>query len=336
MITWIAPPAESRSGLAVYSMTLLPFLEGKDTVRWLPPGGAVPSDGGRRVYNLGNHPDNAPAMQAAWDSPDTVILHDVNLHHAALAASDPGRYFECGDLPLELRAAGAWSEPLAVHAPALAGLLNRQRLVFVHSRYALEVLRMRGVRVPVEVLPMGVAVPVVRSDKDPVSIGLFGHMGSNRELAGVLEAFRRLRGARPALALKLIGQRVPDGVDREPGIVVKRGLSDGDFFKELSGVAVALNLRYPVMGETSLTTLQAMALGTVCLVYELGAYAELPDNAVLKVGPGAPWDPPLEALLDDAPRRKEMEKAAVEHVRAEHAPARWAERFWEGLCGSRN
>ena len=336
MIYWVAPAAESRSGLAVYSRTLLPFLEAKDAVRWMAPTEAVPAGSGRVVYNLGNHSDNAAAMEQAWNAPDTVVAHDVNLHHAALAASDPGRFFESGNLPLELRAAGVWSEPLAVHMPAIAPLLNRQRLIFVHSQYALDVLRMRGVRAPVEVLPMGVVVPEIRSEKKPCSIGLFGHIGANREMDAVLDAFRRLRGARPGLVLKMIGQRVPECVEREPGIVVKRGLPDGDCFAELAAVTVALNLRYPVMGETSLTTLQAMALGTACMVFELGAYAELPDGGVLKVNPGEPWEERLEALLDDVPRRREMEKAARAYVRAYHAPAQWAERFWEGLCGSRN
>ena len=336
MIYWVAPPAESRSGLAVYSKTLLPFLEAKDGVKWMAPKEAVPAGSGRAVYNLGNHPDNAAAMEQAGNAPDTVVLHDVNLHHAALAASDPVRFFESGDLPLTLRSAGVWNETLAVHAPALVPLLNRQRLIFVHSRYALDMLRMRGIHVPVEVLPMGVVVPEIRSEKELCSIGLFGHIGGNREMDVVLDVFRRLRGGQPQLTLKMIGQRVPECVEREPGIVVKRGLSDGDFFAELSATTVALNLRYPVLGETSLTMLQAMALGTVCLVFELGAYAELPESTVLKVNPGEPWDQRLEALLGDVPRRREMEKAARAHVRAYHAPERWAERFWEGLCGSRN
>jgi hypothetical protein len=90
------------------------------------------------------------------------------------------------------------------------------------------------------------------------------------------------------------------------------------------------------MGETSLTTLQAMALGTVCAVYDLGSYAELPEAAVLKVRPDSVWTGPVSDLLAGEERRRTMESAARAWIRERHAPPIWAKAFWEALCGSRN
>ena len=336
MIYWVAPPAESRSGLAVYARDLLPFLRQKEEVRWGAPGDATPKAAERIVYNIGNHPSSAPALEQAWDQPDTVLLHDINLHHAVLAAAEPAKYFEDGALPMDLHASGVWRDADAVHAPGIAPLMNRQRLILVHSEYAREVLAMRGVRTPSAVIPMGVQVPSVRAEKDACSLGLFGHIGTNRGVGEILDACARIRKNLPGLVLKVAGQSVPPELEAAPRVVMRKALSDGEYFEELASATVVLNLRYPVMGETSLTTLQAMALGTVCAVYELGAYAELPDNAVLKLRPDGCLDAPLEAILKDAPRRRAMEAAAKAYVGDFHSPRLWADRIWMVLCGSPN
>jgi glycosyltransferase involved in cell wall biosynthesis len=335
VIYWFAPPAGSRSGLAVYTRDLLPFLAAHGEAKWVQADHPVPP-GARRVYNLGNHPDNAPLLARALAEPDIVLLHDANLHHAAMALDDPGAAFGDGGRSVRLRGRGVWLPPYETLDPALAAVLARQRLVLVHSEYAREVLAMRGVRTPVAVVPMGVAVPGVKADKDPCSLGLFGHIGANRRVEEVLDRARRLRERLPGLVLKAVGASVPAALDGQPGVEVLRGLPDAKFFAQLARVTVFWNLRYPVMGETSLTTLQAMALGTVCAVLDLGSYAELPDGAALKVDPDADWTEPVGALLADGGKRRAMEEAGRAWVRERHSPERWAKAVGEALCGSHN
>jgi glycosyltransferase involved in cell wall biosynthesis len=304
-------------------------------VQWVQASAEAPS-GSRRIYNLGNHPDNAPVLARALAEPDTVLLHDANLHHAALALDHPDEAFGDGGGAARLRERGAWLEAYEALHPAIVPVLERQRLILVHSDYARETLRMRGVRAPIAVIPMGVAVPVAAGGKDACSIGLFGHIGANRRVDEILDGVRVLRKTYPGLVLKAVGATMPKALEEAPGSVVRRNLSDDEYFRELARTTVFLNLRYPVMGETSLTTLQAMALGTVCAVYDLGSYAELPDSAVLKVRPGGDWAGPVAELLAGEGKRRTMEAAAQEWVRERHAPSVWAKALWEALCGSRS
>jgi glycosyltransferase involved in cell wall biosynthesis len=46
---------------------------------------------------------------------------------------------------------------------------------------------------------------------------------------------------------------------------------------------VLVNLRYPTMGETSGSVIRALALGKALLVSDVGWFAELPGDAVLRV-----------------------------------------------------
>jgi hypothetical protein len=61
-----------------------------------------------------------------------------------------------------------------------------------------------------------------------------------------------------------------------------------DFVGYLAACDMALNLRYPTVGESSGTLLRALGLGKAALVSEVGSFRELPDDVCLKVpvGPG--------------------------------------------------
>lgn len=335
MISWFAPPPDSRSGLAVYARGLLPFLRERTEVQWVQAGSEAPAEA-RRIYNLGNHPDNAPVLARALAEPDTVLLHDANLHHAALSLDRPEEAFGDGGRAGRLRRQGSWLESYETLDPAIVPVLERQRLILVHSEYAREALRMRGVRASIAVIPMGVVAPPCAVEKDACSIGLFGHIGANRRIDEILDGVHILRRDFPGLVLKAVGASMPKALQEEPGVVLMCGLSDEDYFRELARTTLFLNLRYPVMGETSLTTLQAMALGTACAVYDLGSYAELPEAAVLKVRPGGGWTGPVSKLLAGEGTRRTMEAAAERWVRERHSPSVWAKALWEALCGSRN
>ena len=334
MIAWVAPPIESRSGLAVYARDLLPFLKEKEEVRWIPLEGEIPHGTDRIIYNLGNHPANSPTLHRAWDRPDTVLLHDVNLHHAVLGLQDPCRFFETGDASIELRNHGAWLDAYESYARGLGPLLQRQRLVLVHSAYAKEVLAMHGVKTPVAVIPMGVVAPRLSADKEPLTLGLFGHIGANRQVAEIVTMIASLKMEFSALEFKAVGKQIPEALKNLDGVRILQDIPDEQYFEELARTTLFLNLRYPVMGETSLTTLQAMALGTVPVVYDLGSYAELPGDAAVKVPIQDDLAKILAGLLMDPKRRISMERAGWIYAKENHSPQRWAGKIWEALCGS--
>ena len=95
-----------------------------------------------------------------------------------------------------------------------------------------------------------------------------------------------------------------------------------------------LNLRYPTLGETSGAALRVMAASRPLVVFDHGWYAELPDDAAIKI-------PPLDeaallaALLELARSpgwRAALGAAAARYVAAECAPEIIADAYVDFLA----
>src|SRR5207244_2930051 len=85
---------------------------------------------------------------------------------------------------------------------------------------------------------------------------------------------------------------------------------------------VCVSLRSPTMGETSGSAIRALALGKPLLVSDVGWFAELPDDAAMKVPVDEDEVPALAASLEllasSEATRHAMSDAARAHVRREH------------------
>jgi glycosyltransferase involved in cell wall biosynthesis len=90
-----------------------------------------------------------------------------------------------------------------------------------------------------------------------------------------------------------------------------------DYVDWTATMDVAVNLRYPTLGETSASALRAMDVGRALIVYDHGWYAELPAEAVVKLPP-EPDETALRdamrALSQDPARRQMMGRAAAAYV----------------------
>jgi glycosyltransferase involved in cell wall biosynthesis len=125
---------------------------------------------------------------------------------------------------------------------------------------------------------------------DPL-IGCFGFLNMNKRIPQLLEAFAAFRRDRPGARLLLVGGA---GERFDVGRRLERlGLTEGvdrlDYVPEermwslMAACDVLVNLRYPTMGETSGSVIRALSLGKPLVVSDVGWFAELPDDAVLKV-----------------------------------------------------
>jgi glycosyltransferase involved in cell wall biosynthesis len=90
----------------------------------------------------------------------------------------------------------------------------------------------------------------------------------------------------------------------------------------LSACEVCVNLRYPTMGETSGVVVRALSLGLPLVVSDVGWFAELPDEAVVKVPVGEGEVPAitdaLELLARDQELRTRMAEAARSLAQGKH------------------
>jgi glycosyltransferase involved in cell wall biosynthesis len=192
-VDFLSPLPPVRSGIADYSVDLLPHLlaEGDVRVLGLPgqpvdpavaerfgvvaagaarPAAGWPASPRLPLYQMGNNRHHAPVAAMALERPGVVTLHDLVLHHLLSEETLGERDFDgyrrrlaadhgwIGEEAARPRAWGAAVEAMLFELPAHRTLLRRQRGVLVHNRRAAESIS-QDPELRVAVVPMGVPLP---------------------------------------------------------------------------------------------------------------------------------------------------------------------------------
>ena len=126
--------------------------------------------------------------------------------------------------------------------------------------------------------------------QEPVKLVMFGFIGANRRLPQILQALAR-QPNRGCFRLDVAGE-VHDAKNVQ-ALIKELGLTKTvrlhGFLPEqrldnlIADADMALNLRYPTMGEASGSMLRIWANGTPGVVTDVGWYRTLPDNTVVKI-----------------------------------------------------
>jgi glycosyltransferase involved in cell wall biosynthesis len=190
-IDYVSPLPPVRSGIADYSVDLLPHLAAQDGVsdlrlihlpgqpvapevaaRWtLAAAEEAGLDGRIPLYQMGNNRYHEGVAALAMRLPGVLTLHDVVLHHLLLDVTlgrglfDP--YIErlARDHGWAGRAAGlvkrwgAYGDAAVFALPAHRALLRRQRGVLVHSAWAAGVIAEEDPEIRVRAIDMGIPLP---------------------------------------------------------------------------------------------------------------------------------------------------------------------------------
>jgi glycosyltransferase involved in cell wall biosynthesis len=236
-LDYLSPLPPVRSGIADYSVDLLPHLAALADVRVLRLAG-LPVDegvaerfgvreeaerageGGRLpLYQMGNNRYHAEVLRLALERPGVLVLHDLVLHHYLLDRTvGQGDWQGYRD---ELERCHGWigdavARPVRWGAFGLAGqfdlpanrtLLARQRGVLVHGRWAAERLAEEDPRLAVRQVPMPIPLPAAASREKgrdfrrrhgiPAEAPLLGSFGFQTPMKRTEVALRAL--ARPGL-----------------------------------------------------------------------------------------------------------------------------------------
>jgi glycosyltransferase involved in cell wall biosynthesis len=354
-----SPMPPERSGIADYSLHLLPALRARCDVVMVKRGAKRPPRGTDLcVYHVGNNPEaHGWIVDALRRTPGVVVLHDFVLHHLVagltIGRRDGHGYLDAmereggvvgrllGHAVLDKRIPPLWeNRPQDFH---LAGeVLDRATGLIVHSHYVCDRARGAGFAGPVWIVPHPAfpvpAVPPVGVPGEPL-FGSFGNVNASKRVPQLLEAFARVRRGHSAAGLLLVGATSP-GFDLDRRLQ-RLGLDGGGLVREgyvdeqrlwglMEACDVHVNLRSPTMGETSGTAIRALALGKPLVVSDVGWFAELPGDVALKV----PVDDEtqtlvaaLELLASRLDVREAMGAAARELAGREHDPERVADRY---------
>jgi glycosyltransferase involved in cell wall biosynthesis len=159
---------------------------------------------------------------------------------------------------------------------------------------------------------------------------MFGYMGRNRRLDAVLEALAGLP-ERDSFRLDIFGE-IADGRNLRHRIR-KLGLTElvqlhgympeAELNNVLQTAHLAINLRYPTMGEASGSQLRIWYNALPSLVTDVGWYASLSRDTVAHVrldNEIADIQTHLQAFLSDPARFAEMGRQALRTLREQHDP----------------
>ena len=258
------------------------------------------------VYAIGNNANfHRTIFDVARTTPGVMVLHDTRLQHffaryRETEGADRTFYFASvrraygPQAEREARACLAGEidfDTLATRYPMTAAVADYGLCTVVHNEAEQRVLAGQTWW-PVRYLPLAFgAGPVL--DKVPgtgtLRLVVFGFIGANRRLHSVLEALTGLWDE--AIELDIYGH-IDDSLQLND-LVARYGLHDRvrwhGFVHDLSAALrradLAINLRYPSMGEASASQLRIWDAGLPALVTRTGWYAGLPDDAVFFVEP---------------------------------------------------
>lgn len=277
------------------------------------------NNGAISIYHLGNHLDfHAGLWQVSTQQPGIVVLHDLRLHdffftlfvrhgkdRAAYLNAMERWYGQEGRQSAEAFCAGGVSADSMTQNFPLTREATRNALgVITHCGGALEELQ-ETPACPAAALDFPYAAAEESRYRawlaardgvphPPYRLLVFGYLNRNRRLEPLLEALAGL-GEREQFRLELCGQLWDESHIREQierlglnSIVSLLGfLSDDQVERKLSTCHLAINLRYPSMGEASLSQLQFWDYGLPTLVTRTGWYASLPEDATAFVRPAS-------------------------------------------------
>ena len=322
---FVSPLPPVRSGIADYSADLLSALRGEVDLVTYPPAEArkaYAAGHGAVLLQVGNDPLHLPSLEAlrcnARRVPSVLVLHDYSLHHLFAAGYlDTGRV-ESYARELE-RAHGARGKALGERAlagervplwdlapwtwPMSLAAVGDASAVVVHSRLVRGALLRERPGVPPFAIPHLVApAPLHERAGARAALGLPGDRVVAASL-GIVTPAKRIGKLVEGLAL-LPPERRPLLVvggavaadDPLLAMVHELGLagdvrftgylSEDDFWRLARAADVAVNLRFPTVGETSGAVCRLAGTGLPVVVSDVGWFRELPASFASKVPVG--------------------------------------------------
>ena len=274
------------------------------------------------VYNLGNNPTFfAHTWFLSQFKPGIVILHDVKLHHFfegiyRAQLCDDQRYVDLlarhyGARGREAGAAYCQSKLsinfMAEHFPMTTWAVENALAVVVHTDYAYQQVR-KATTTPVWVTPLPHDAPVSRlpvtsakqrrnervdfSPQRPAKLVIFGYLNVNRRIIEFLHALATMP-ERECFEVHILGtvfhrvavEAAVNLLDFADRVTLHGYVPDARLEEVLDDADLAINLRYPTMGEASGSQLRIWDHALPSLVTFTEGYKSLPPQCVSFVRP---------------------------------------------------
>jgi glycosyltransferase involved in cell wall biosynthesis len=298
------------------------------------------------IHQIGNNADHIFVRDLACHRPGIVVIHDLRLLWLYQQCG-----FDRREIAARLQRSNSYVGRARAHSFLRRGgfqsfdymlfdmldeLVEKAQAIVVHSDFARRHIVARfgeAVASKTTVIPHFAFAPPAETrdqarlrlgiDPQTVVVATYGFATRAKRydiVAGAVAALAERRRdvlwvqagpVRPSeLDLESIIRAHPalEGVTRLTGY-----LTDRDLGGYIAAADIAINLRYPSVGESSGSLSRALAAGIACVVTDTAAYRELPDEAVIKLPVGAGADElaaVLVALVEDPNRIARMSDVA--------------------------
>ena len=360
-VGFYSPLPTAPTGDADYAASLLAELRRHGAVAVSPATCDV------ALYHLGNNPLHAAIYARSLETPGVVVLHDAVLNHFLLGTLGEQAYIEefvhnYGEWSRSL-AAGLWHDRASSSTdrryfdfPMLKRIAERSCVVVVHNPAAAAMVREHAARARIVEIPHLFAPPALpgRAEAiryrqalgiDPAAFlfGVFGYLRESKRLPAVLDAFAALHREKARTALLVAGQFVSSDLERavQPllsaaGVFRRPHLPEREFWLAASAVDACINLRYPAAGETSGIAIRFMGIGKPVLLTDGLECSRFPEDACLRIAPGASESDSLLAhmiLLTSIPEVADtVGQRGAAHIQSSHRVEQVGTEYWQLLC----
>lgn len=304
------------------------------------------------LYHIGNdyryHSGIYTAMQR---HPGVVVLHDFALQDFFLGMARHQNqmriYFdeiEAGHGRRERlraeedfnRGTAPFHESAPLEFPMNARIARSAEGIIVHSEWVRDRLAVAAPEVPIACIKHHITqiaaetAPALKDRQNgPVNISSFGLITPDKAIERILRALAALRD-RFDFQYTLVGSaanfpELPQLIRRfglQKNLTLTGYVSLEEFQQRILETDIAINLRERPVGATSGSLCRLMAAAVPTIVSNVGAFAEFPDDAVVKINHDQFGDALLQAylskLMEDRALRTRIGRSARAYVLAEH------------------
>ena len=272
-------------------------------------------------YNFGNYlPFHRHIYELSRRVPGVAIIHDIVLHHFFAAycleqLQSTEQYLDlvkryygaqvCSRAMDSLNGRGGriWETEAVMDCPLFEPVLPGMEGVIVHSDF----FRERVDKVfagPTAKISLAYSIDTKRPVRSRREMGLeddslviltIGHVNPNKMITATIEALASLRTRIPKFRFVIAGpsgreyrQQIDDSIRQhgmEDHVTLTGEVSDDDLQGYLRHSDLCVNLRYPTIEGASASAIEEMLYAKPAIVANVGFYAELPDDCVIKIDP---------------------------------------------------
>ncbi len=257
-----------------------------------------------------------------------IYLDEIAACHGNAERDRAAEYLQRGSVPPQV------ATPLSF--PLNRRLARDAEGIIAHSSWSASRLEQIVAGVPVAKINMpvktsGLAARVIREPNasEPVSIASFGLVIPGKGIESVIKALAQLR-YQYNFHYTLVGgenhyfdvRSIISSHGMDDRVSMTGHVSLAEFERHMTATDIALNIRERHVGETSASLCRIMGTGVASLVADVGWYAELPNDCVVKIPLEGSFDALLIAylrrLIEDAPLRRRIGENARRYVMTEH------------------